>query len=67
MKDKIVLALKILAAIIAAILTVLGVTNCTTSLNIQKHNTNSKQKVEQSQSTSIDSTRVKVKFNNVEK
>ena len=47
MKDKVILALKILAAIIAAVLTVLGVTACTTSLSIQKRNNNARQETQQ--------------------
>lgn len=56
MKEKVILALKILAAVIAAVLTVLGASSCTMSLSIQKSNNNSTQGTEQT--TSVDSTKI---------
>nr|DAR14713.1 MAG TPA: hypothetical protein [Microviridae sp.] len=58
MKEKVVLGLKILAAIIAAVLTVLGASSCTMSLSIQKSNNNSTQGTEQT--TSVDSTKIEL-------
>ncbi len=58
MKEKIILGLKILAAIIAAVLTVIGASSCTMSLSIQKSNSNSTQGTEQT--TSVDSTRIEL-------
>lgn len=58
MKEKVVLGLKILAAIIAAVLTVIGASSCTMSLSIQKSNSNSTQGTEQT--TSVDSTSIEL-------
>ena len=66
-KNQVLEIIKVICSAIIAVATILLMEGCTTSLNIQKHNTSSKQEVEQNQSTSIDSTRVEAKFNNVEK
>lgn len=65
MNKKVILeVIKIICTAIVSIASVLFVQSCTTSLNIQKHNTDSKQQVEQKQETSVDSTKVELKFNN---
>lgn len=61
-KEQIILALKIIAAIIAAILGVIGVQSCTMSLSVAKNNNNATQKTEQSATSEVKNDSIKLKF-----
>lgn len=61
-KEKFILALKIIAAIIAAILGVIGVQSCTMSLSVAKNNNNATQKTEQSATSEVKNDSIKLKF-----
>lgn len=57
-----VLILKIVAAIAAAILGVLGVQSCTMSMSIAKNNNNATQQTEQKANSEIKNDSIKLKF-----
>lgn len=61
-KEKWILILKIIAAIIAAILGVIGVQSCTMSLSVAKNNNNATQKTEQSATSSVKNDSINLKF-----
>ena len=61
-KKKIIFILKLLAAIIAAILATLGVTACTLSLSVAKNNNNATQKTEQKASSSLKQDSLTINF-----
>lgn len=61
-KEQIILALKIIAAIIAAILGVIGVQSCTMSLSVAKNNNNATQKTEQSATSEVKNDSINLKF-----
>lgn len=56
------LILKIVAAIAAAILGVLGVQSCTMSMSIAKNNNNATQQTEQKASSEVKNDSIKLKF-----
>jgi len=53
---------KLIATFIVGIITTLFVQSCTLSLSVAKNNTNSTQKTEQTTTSSVDSTRINVKY-----
>lgn len=57
-----VLALKIVAAVIAAILGVLGVQSCTMSMSIAKNNNNATQQTEQKATSEVKNDSINLKF-----
>lgn len=61
-KEKIIFILKLLAAIIAAILGVIGMQSCTMSLSVAKNNNNATQKTEQSATSSVKNDSINLKF-----
>ena len=61
-KEKWILILKIIAAIIAAILGVIGVQSCTMSLSVAKNNNNATQKTEQSATSSVKNDSINLKL-----
>lgn len=52
--------LRIILIAILSVLTTLGVVSCTLSLSIQKNNSSSTQKTEQTTTSSVDSTNINV-------
>lgn len=63
-KERWILILKIIAAIVAAILGVIGVQSCTMSLSVAKNNNNATQKTEQSATSSVKNDSINLKFQN---
>lgn len=61
-KEVWILALKIIAAIIAAILGVLGVQSCTMSMSIAKNNNNATQQTEQKATSEVKNDSINLKF-----
>lgn len=61
-KEKWILILKIIAAVIAAILGVIGVQSCTMSLSVAKNNNNATQKTEQSATSSVKNDSINLKL-----
>lgn len=61
-KEVWILALKIAAAIIAAILGVLGVQSCTMSMSIAKNNNNATQQTEQKVNSEVKNDSINLKF-----
>lgn len=61
-KNQLLEIIKVICSSIIAVATILFMEACTTSLNIQKHNQGSKQKVEQTSTSSIDSTKINVNY-----
>lgn len=57
-----ILILKIVAAIAAAILGVLGVQSCTMSMSVAKNNNNATQQTEQKASSEVKNDSIKLKF-----
>lgn len=51
---------KLIAAFVIGIITVLFVHSCTLSLSVSKNNTNSTQKTEQTSTSSVDSTHINI-------
>lgn len=61
-KEVWILILKIAAAIIAAILGVLGVQSCTMSMSIAKNNNNATQQTEQKANSEVKNDSINLKF-----
>lgn len=61
-KEVWILALKIIAAIIAAILGVLGIQSCTMSMSIAKNNNNATQQTEQKATSEVKNDSINLKF-----
>lgn len=61
-KEVWILILKIVAAIVAAILGVLGVQSCTMSMSIAKNNNNATQQTEQKASSEVKNDSINLKF-----
>lgn len=61
-KEVWILILKIVAAIAAAILGVLGVQSCTMSMSIAKNNNNATQQTEQKASSEVKNDSINLKF-----
>ena len=61
-KEVWILILKIVAAIAAAILGVLGVQSCTMSMSVAKNNNNSTQRTEQKASSEVKNDSINLKF-----
>ena len=61
-KEVWIIALKIVAAIIAAILGVLGVQGCTMSMSIAKNNNNATQQTEQKATSEVKNDSINLKF-----
>lgn len=57
-----ILALKIIAAIITAILGVLGIQSCTMSMSIAKNNNNATQQTEQKATSEVKNDSINLKF-----
>lgn len=53
---------KLIATFVIGIITTLFVQSCTVSLSVAKNNTNATQKTEQTTTSSVDSTRISVKY-----
>lgn len=60
-KSKLYQIVKIILGAIASILAVLAAANCTATMSISKYNNSSPQSVQQSTSTSVDSTSINLK------
>lgn len=61
-KETWILILKIIAAIAAAILGVLGVQSCTMSMSIAKNNNNATQQTEQKATSEVKNDSINLKF-----
>lgn len=61
-KDIWILILKIVAAIAAAILGVLGIQSCTMSMSIAKNNNNATQQTEQKATSEVKNDSINLKF-----
>lgn len=61
-KEVRILALKIIAAIITAILGVLGIQSCTMSMSIAKNNNNATQQTEQKSTSEVKNDSINLKF-----
>lgn len=61
-KEVWILILKIVAAIAAAILGVLGIQSCTMSMSIAKNNNNATQQTEQKASSEVKNDSINLKF-----
>lgn len=59
-KKKLVRIVEIIATAVVSIVTVLFIESCTVSMSLLKNSTNSKITSEQSQATSVDSTRIEL-------
>lgn len=53
---------KLIATFVVGIITTLFVQSCTLSLSVAKNNNNATQKTEQTTTSSVDSTRISVKY-----
>ena len=53
---------KLIATFVVGIITTLFVQSCTLSLSVAKNNNNATQKTEQTTTSSVDSTRINVKY-----
>ena len=53
---------KLISTFVIGIITTLFVQSCTLSLSVSKNNTNSTQKTEQTSTSSVDSTRINLKY-----
>lgn len=53
---------KLIATFVVGIITTLFVQSCTLSLSVAKNNSNTTQKTEQTTTSSVDSTRINVKY-----
>lgn len=53
---------KLIATFVVGIITTLFVQSCTVSLSVAKNNHNATQKTEQTTTSSVDSTRINVKY-----
>ena len=53
---------KLIATFVVGIITTLFVQSCTLSLSVAKNNNNATQKTEQTTNSSVDSTRINVKY-----
>lgn len=61
-KEVWILVLKIIAAIVAAILGVLGIQSCTMSMSIAKNNNNATQQTEQKATSEVKNDSINLKF-----
>lgn len=61
-KEVWILILKIVAAIVAAILGVLGIQSCTMSMSIAKNNNNATQQTEQKATSEVKNDSINLKF-----
>lgn len=61
-KEVWILVLKIIAAIVAAILGVLGIQSCTMSMSIAKNNNNATQQTEQKANSEVKNDSINLKF-----
>ena len=61
-KEVWILVLKIVAAIVAAILGVLGMQSCTMSMSIAKNNNNATQQTEQKANSEVKNDSINLKF-----
>lgn len=53
---------KLIATFIVGVISVLIVQSCTTSMSISKYNSNSSQSTEQTSTSSVDSTKINIKY-----
>lgn len=53
---------KLISTFVVGVITTLFVHSCTMSLSVSKNNSNSTQKTEQTTTSSVDSTRISVKY-----
>lgn len=53
---------KLIATFVVGVITTLFVQSCTLSLSVAKNNNNATQKTEQTTTSSVDSTRISVKY-----
>lgn len=53
---------KLIATFVVGVITTLFVQSCTLSLSVAKNNNNATQKTEQTSTSSVDSTRINVKY-----
>lgn len=53
---------KLIATFVVGVITTLFVQSCTLSLSVAKNNNNATQKTEQTTTSSVDSTRINVKY-----
>lgn len=53
---------KLLATFVVGVISALFVHSCTMSLSVSKNNSNSPQKIEQTSTSSVDSTQINVKY-----
>ena len=54
--------IKLIASFIIGVITVLFVQSCTASMSISKYNSNSSQSTEQTSTSSLDSTKINIKY-----
>lgn len=54
--------IKLISTFITGVITVLFVQSCTASMSISKYNSNSSQSTEQTSTSSVDSTKINVKY-----
>lgn len=54
--------IKLISTFIIGVITVLFVQSCTASMSISKYNSNSSQSTEQTSTSSVDSTKINIKY-----
>ena len=54
--------IKLISTFVIGVITVLFVQSCTASMSISKYNSNSSQSTEQTSTSSVDSTKINIKY-----